>query len=162
MANTYNNLPVPANGQRIEVRDGKFIVPDRPIIPFVEGDGTGRDIWKASVRVFDAAVQKAYGGKRQVVWYEVFAGEKAMAKFGEWLPKDTTEHGFRLHFTVNHATFISFCDSRGRTLCMPEGQYLAAPAFVVDPKNRGASRPHFGRRARGQEHLPNAHGSSKI
>ncbi len=91
MPNTYNNLPVPANGQRIEVRDGKFIVPDRPIIPFVEGDGTGRDIWKASVRVFDAAVKKAYGGKRQVVWYEVFAGEKAKAKFGEWLPKDTTD-----------------------------------------------------------------------
>ena len=88
---SYNNLPVPAQGQRIELNNGNFVIPDRPIIPFVEGDGTGRDIWKASVRVFDAAVNKAYGGKRQVVWYEVFAGEKAMAKFGEWLPNDTVE-----------------------------------------------------------------------
>jgi isocitrate dehydrogenase len=88
---SYNNLPIPPQGQRIEVRDGKFIIPDRPIIPFVEGDGIGRDIWKASVRVFDAAVEKAYGGKRQVVWYEVFAGEKAMSKFKEWLPQDTVD-----------------------------------------------------------------------
>src|SRR5579885_1918837 len=89
--NSYNNLPVPANGQSIEFRGSKFVVPDRPIIPFVEGDGTGRDIWKASVRVFDAAVNKAYGGKRQVAWYEVFAGEKAMSNFGEWLPQDTVD-----------------------------------------------------------------------
>src|SRR6266404_8663556 len=88
---SYNNVPVPADGERIEFRDGKFIVPDRPIIPFVEGDGTGRDIWKASVRVFDAAVEKAYGGKRKVCWLEVFAGEKAMANFKEWLPNDTIE-----------------------------------------------------------------------
>jgi isocitrate dehydrogenase len=64
-------------------------VPDNPIIPFIEGDGTGRDIWKASVRVFDAAVQKAYAGKRRVAWYEVFAGEKAKAEFNNWLPDDT-------------------------------------------------------------------------
>ena len=64
-------------------------MPDNPIIPFIEGDGTGRDIWKASVRVFDAAVKKAYAGKRRVVWYEVFAGEKAKAKFKNWLPDDT-------------------------------------------------------------------------
>ena len=88
---SYNNLPVPADGDRIELRDGKFIIPDRPIIPFVEGDGTGRDIWKASRRIFDAAVQKAYQGKRQVVWYEIFAGEKAFQKFNEWLPNDSVE-----------------------------------------------------------------------
>jgi len=88
---SYNNLPVPAHGGRIEFHEGKFIVPDHPIIPFVEGDGTGRDIWKASQRVFDAAVQQAYGGKRQVIWYEIFAGEKAFAKFGEWLPSDTVK-----------------------------------------------------------------------
>ena len=88
---SYNNLPVPADGERVELRDGKFIVPDRPIIPFVEGDGTGRDIWKASRRIFDAAVQKAYQGKRQVVWYEIFAGEKAFQKFNEWLPNDSVE-----------------------------------------------------------------------
>jgi isocitrate dehydrogenase len=65
------------------------MVPDNPIIPFIEGDGTGRDIWRAAVRVFDAAVAKAYGHKRKIHWYEIFAGEKAYKKFGEWLPNDT-------------------------------------------------------------------------
>ena len=73
------------------IADGKYNVPDNPIIPFIEGDGTGRDIWKASLRVFDAAVEKAYKGKRRVAWYEVFAGEKAKAKFDTWLPDDTVE-----------------------------------------------------------------------
>jgi isocitrate dehydrogenase len=63
---------VPADGEAIQVRDGKFIVPDNPILPFIEGDGVGRDIWKASRLVFDSAVKKAYGGKRRVAWYEVF------------------------------------------------------------------------------------------
>jgi isocitrate dehydrogenase len=89
MAVTYNGLPVPANGGRITYSNGRYQVPDNPIIPFIEGDGTGRDIWKASVRVFDAAVQKAYQGKRRVAWYEVFAGEKAKAEFNNWLPDDT-------------------------------------------------------------------------
>jgi isocitrate dehydrogenase len=86
---SFNGVPVPANGQKIEYSDGKYKVPDRPIVPFIEGDGTGRDIWKASARVFDAAVQKAYDGKRSVAWYEVFAGEKAKARFQNWLPDDT-------------------------------------------------------------------------
>src|SRR6266404_1110351 len=86
---SFNGVPVPSNGQKIEYSSGKYSVPDRPIIPFIEGDGTGRDIWKASVRVFDAAVEKAYGGKRAVAWYEVFAGEKAKARFQNWLPDDT-------------------------------------------------------------------------
>ena len=86
---SFNGVPVPSNGQKIEYSSGKYSVPDRPIIPFIEGDGTGRDIWKASVRVFDAAVEKAYQGKRSVVWYEVFAGEKAKANFQDWLPDDT-------------------------------------------------------------------------
>ncbi|PYX34510.1 MAG: NADP-dependent isocitrate dehydrogenase [Acidobacteria bacterium] len=85
----FNGVPVPADGQPIGYSKGKYRVPDRPIIPFIEGDGTGRDIWKASVRVFDAAVEKAYGGKRAVAWYEVFAGEKAKARFDNWLPEDT-------------------------------------------------------------------------
>src|SRR5712671_4389590 len=85
----FNGVPVPANGQRIGYSNGKYTVPDRPIVPFIEGDGTGRDIWKASVRVFDAAVEKAYGGQRAVAWYEVFAGEKAKARFQNWLPDDT-------------------------------------------------------------------------
>src|ERR1700678_786258 len=89
MAVSYNGLPVPTNGARITYSNGRYQVPDNPIIPFIEGDGTGRDIWKASVRVFDAAVQKAYQGKRRVVWYEVFAGEKAKAEFNNWLPDDT-------------------------------------------------------------------------
>jgi len=89
MAVSYNGLPVPANGARIMYSNGRYQVPDNPIIPFIEGDGTGRDIWKASVRVFDAAVQKAYQGKRRVAWYEVFAGEKAKAEFDNWLPDDS-------------------------------------------------------------------------
>jgi isocitrate dehydrogenase len=90
MAEVFNGIPVPeGTGQKITCTDGRFQVPDNPIIPFIEGDGTGRDIWKASVRVFDAAVAKAYGGNRSIVWYEVFAGEKAMTKFGTWLPDDT-------------------------------------------------------------------------
>jgi isocitrate dehydrogenase len=89
MAASYNGLPVPANGARISYSNGRYQVPDNPVIPFIEGDGTGRDIWKASVRVFDGAVEKAYKGKRRVAWYEVFAGEKAMSNFKTWLPDDT-------------------------------------------------------------------------
>ena len=89
MAGSYNGVAVPANGAPILYNQGQYKVPNNPIIPFIEGDGTGRDIWKASVRVFDAAVEKAYKGKRRVAWYEVFAGEKAKAKFNNWLPDDT-------------------------------------------------------------------------
>lgn len=85
----FNGIETPSDGQAIRVEDGKMIVPDNPIIPFIEGDGIGVDIWRASVRVFDAAVAKAYNGQRRIVWYEVFAGEKAHEKFGEWLPKGT-------------------------------------------------------------------------
>jgi isocitrate dehydrogenase len=91
MADSYNGVALPKDGARITYSNGKYTIPDNPIIPFIEGDGTGRDIWKASVRVFDAAVQKAYGGKRRIVWYEAFAGEKAMAKFNSWLPDGTIE-----------------------------------------------------------------------
>ena len=89
MAASYNGIPVPSNGAGIRYSGGRYQVPDNPIIPFIEGDGTGRDIWKASVRVFDAAVEKAYKGKRRVAWYEIFAGEKAKAKFDNWLPDDS-------------------------------------------------------------------------
>ncbi len=91
MQSSYNGIPVPAEGKAIEYKDGKYTVPDRPIIPFIEGDGTGRDIWKASQRVFDAAVEKAYGGKRKVEWYEVLAGEKSYRKTQNWLPDDTVK-----------------------------------------------------------------------
>ena len=89
MAGSYNGVPVPSNGSPITYSNGRYQVPDNPVIPFIEGDGTGRDIWKASVRVFNAAVEKAYKGKRRVAWYEVFAGEKAMSNFKTWLPDDT-------------------------------------------------------------------------
>ena len=81
---------VPA-GERITLSGGTLSVPDHPIVPFIEGDGTGRDIWRASQRVFDAAVEKAYGGRRRVVWYEIFAGEKAFNTFGEWLTDDSVK-----------------------------------------------------------------------
>lgn len=80
---------LPTEGEQITIEDGKLLVPDHPIIPFIEGDGTGRDIWKASKRVLDAAVDKAYGGEKKIAWYEVFAGEKAFNTYGEWLPNDT-------------------------------------------------------------------------
>jgi isocitrate dehydrogenase len=91
MPASYNGAAVPSNGAVIGYKEGNYVVPDNPMIPFIEGDGTGRDIWKASVRVFDAAVEKAYNGKRRVVWYEVFAGEKSKAKFDTWLPDDTVK-----------------------------------------------------------------------
>ena len=81
----------PADGKPITMADHKLVVPDNPILPFIEGDGTGRDIWRASVRVLDAAVAKAYGGKRKIAWYEVYAGEKAFEKFNNWLPEETVQ-----------------------------------------------------------------------
>ena len=86
----YQNVKVPA-GEKIAIAAGKLQVPDRPIVPFIEGDGTGVDIWRASVRVMDAAVAKAYGGKRKISWMEVYAGEKAFTKFNNWLPDETVE-----------------------------------------------------------------------
>lgn len=97
---SFNGNPVPENGQVITVTGGRINVPDHPIIPFIEGDGTGRDIWKASVRVFDAAVAKAYGGKRKITWYEIFAGGKAFDQFKEWLPNDTLEAIKHFHVAI--------------------------------------------------------------
>ena len=94
MASTWTPT-TPAGGQPIRLdANGALAVPDRPILPFIEGDGTGPDIWAASVRVFDAAVAKAYGGKRQIAWMEVLAGQKAFDTTGEWLP-DSTLDAFR-------------------------------------------------------------------
>jgi isocitrate dehydrogenase len=87
----YTNVKVPEGGAKISIQNGKLNVPDNPIIPFVEGDGTGRDIWRASVRVFDAAVEKAYGGKRKIHWMEVYAGEKSFKMLASWLPEETNE-----------------------------------------------------------------------
>ena len=85
------NITPPANGEKITIKDGKLQVPDKPVIPFIEGDGTGRDIWRSSVRVLDAAVEKAYGGQRQIQWLEVYAGQKAYDNFDTWLPDATVE-----------------------------------------------------------------------
>jgi len=87
----FIHLTPPATGSAISRKDGTLVVPDDPIIPFIEGDGTGPDIWRAAVRVFDAAVAKAYGGARRIVWFQVPAGEQAHATYGEWLPNDTLE-----------------------------------------------------------------------
>ncbi|GFR38081.1 isocitrate dehydrogenase [NADP] [Insulibacter thermoxylanivorax] len=86
----FEKFTPPAEGEKITIdENGKLQVPDNPIVPFIEGDGTGPDIWRAAKRVLDAAVEKAYQGKKKIAWYEVYAGEKAYNKFGEWLPQDT-------------------------------------------------------------------------
>jgi isocitrate dehydrogenase len=88
---TSVNPIVPTGGHKISLNDGKLVVPEHPIIPFIEGDGTGRDIWRASVRVLDAAVQSAYGSGRRIEWMEVYAGEKAFNSFKSWLPDETVQ-----------------------------------------------------------------------
>ncbi len=88
---------VPTEGAAISRRGGQLVVPDNPIIPFIEGDGTGPDIWRASVRVLDAAVQKAYGGARKIAWMEVYAGEKSFSQFNTWLPDETVD-AFREYY----------------------------------------------------------------
>ncbi len=87
----FEKLVVPTEGEGIEVKNGELAIPDKPIIPVIEGDGIGRDISKAMRRVLEAAIQKCYGGKRKIVWFDVYAGEKAYEKYGQWLPKDTFE-----------------------------------------------------------------------
>jgi len=87
----YKHAKVPSKGDRIQASGGKFTIPDNPIIPFIEGDGTGADIWRASVRVFDAAVEFAYAGKRKIAWMEILAGEKAFNTTGEWMPAESLE-----------------------------------------------------------------------
>ncbi len=85
----YDKVVVPENGQKITFKNGKIQVPNNPIIPFIEGDGIGPDIWSASVNVFDSAVKKAYNGEKKISWMEIYAGEKAQETYGEWLPQDT-------------------------------------------------------------------------
>jgi isocitrate dehydrogenase len=100
MQKSYNGLSLPQGGEVIQYADGKYTIPDHPIIPFIEGDGTGRDIWRASQRVFDAAVEKAYGGKRSVKWFEIFAGEKAYSQFQTWLPDDSVNAARDLRISI--------------------------------------------------------------
>src|SRR5512142_3239667 len=84
----YQNVTPPAGG-KITIAGGRLTVPDNPVLPYIEGDGTGPDIWRAAVRVFDAAVAKAYAGRRRIAWFEVFAGQKAFDRFQTWMPDDT-------------------------------------------------------------------------
>jgi len=100
MQTTYNGLELPKDGQPIQYSNGQYQIPDNPIIPFIEGDGTGRDIWKASQRVFDAAVEKAYGGKRSIKWFEIFAGEKAFRQFNTWLPDESVAAAHDLRVSI--------------------------------------------------------------
>jgi isocitrate dehydrogenase len=100
MQTSYNGLELPKDGQPIQYANGQFTIPDNPIIPFIEGDGTGRDIWKASQRVFDAAVEKAYGGKRSIKWFEIYAGEKAYRQFNNWLPDDSVNAARDLRVSI--------------------------------------------------------------
>jgi isocitrate dehydrogenase len=94
----FDKITLPRRGNRIDSEDGRLRVPDDPIIPFIEGDGVGPDIWRASRNVFDAAVRICYGERRRIEWLEIFAGEKAKKKYGEWLPRDT--YGAVRHFLV--------------------------------------------------------------
>ena len=100
MQASYSGVALPKDGEPIQYSNGTYQVPDNPIIPYIEGDGTGRDIWRASQRVFDAAVEKAYGGKRSVKWFEIFAGEKAYARFQNWLPDDTIQAARDLRVSI--------------------------------------------------------------
>ena len=85
----FTDLKAPTSGSALRMQNNKLITPDNPIIPFIEGDGTGADIWRASQLVFDSAVSKAYNNTRKISWFEVYAGEKAFRKFNNWLPEDT-------------------------------------------------------------------------
>lgn len=87
----YSYATIPDRGEKIIQRNGSLLIPNRPIIPYIEGDGIGPDIWRAAQKVFDAAVRQAYAGEREIIWMEVFAGEKAFNRFGTWLPDDTIE-----------------------------------------------------------------------
>ena len=111
---SYRFASRPSQGEAIAFEQGALKVPDNPVIPFVEGDGTGPDIWRASVRVFDAAVEKAYGGKKKVAWYEVYAGEKAFENFGNWLPDETVE-AFRKYLVGIKGPLISSSRPTRRT-----------------------------------------------
>jgi isocitrate dehydrogenase len=100
MQKSYNGVALPQGGEAIQYVNGNYQVPDHPIIPYIEGDGTGRDIWRASQRVFDAAVQKAYRGKRSIAWFEIYAGEKAYRQFKNWLPDDSVNAARDLRVSI--------------------------------------------------------------
>ncbi len=143
----YKHIQVPDWGEKIQVKNGYYIIPDQPIIPFIEGDGIGPDIWRAARMVFDAAVEKAYGGKRKVSWMEIYAGEKAYNLYGEWLPAETIDAirayyiaikgplttpiggGFRsLNVTIRQVLNLYAC-------IRPVKYYKGVPSPVKEPQN---------------------------
>jgi len=96
----YKHIVIPEGGEKIDIQNEVLRVPDYPILPYIEGDGTGRDIWRAASRIFDAAVEKAYRGKRRIMWMEVYAGEKAYQLFGSWLPEETIDAFWEFHVGI--------------------------------------------------------------
>src|ERR1700749_794264 len=146
MQASYNGIAVPTDGQAIGYSNGKFTVPNNPIIPFIEGDGTGRDIWKASQRVFDAAVQKAFGSKRSVAWFEVLAGEKAYRQTQNWLPDDTVKATLDFRVSIKgplttpvgggiRSLNVALRQVMGLYQCLRPGKYYAGvPSPVKQPE----------------------------
>src|SRR5437016_5866500 len=126
---TLEKLTPPREGQRVEVRDGRLHVPDTPIIPFIEGDGTGPDIWRATARVLEADVKKAYAGRRRIVWFEVFAAEKAHTRFGTWLLDDTLR-AFTYYTVGNKGPLTTPNGGRFRSLNVSLRQQLDLYACV--------------------------------
>src|SRR5271157_4346266 len=143
----YQHIKVPAAGKKIEIENGKLSIPDNPIIPFIEGDGTGPDIWRAARMVFDGAVKKAYNGKREILWMEIFAGEKAESLYKSHLPDETLEAikeyivaikgplttpiggGFRsLNVTLRQLLDLYAC-------IRPVKYYLGTPSPVKNPED---------------------------
>ena len=153
----YKDITPPAGG-KISIKNGKLNVPHNPVLPFIRGDGTGPDIWAASQRVFDAAVQKAYGGKRKIAWFEVYAGETAKNKFDNWLPDDTIE-AFK-EFLVGIKGPLDHAGGRRHPLAQCRLAAVAGPLCVPAP---GAVLPgrSFARETPGEGehgHLPREHG----
>src|SRR6201997_1891298 len=136
---SYQNVQPPAGG-KITIKDGKIQCPDNPVIPFIRGDGTGPDIWAASERVFDAAVQKAYGGTRKIAWFEVFAGETAKQKFDTWLPDDTV-NAFKEYLVGIKGPLTTPVGGGIRSLNVALRQILDLYACVRPVKFYGAPSP---------------------
>ena len=158
MQTTYNGLELPKDGAAIEYSNGEYRIPDNPIIPFIEGDGTGRDIWKASQRVFDAAVEKAYGGKRAIKWFEIFAGEKAFRQFNTWLPDDSVAAARDLRVSIK-GPLTTPVGGGIRSLNVALRQIagslrLRAPGEVLP----GRAQPGEASREGGHRDLPREHG----
>src|SRR5271163_1407074 len=129
----YKDITPPAGG-KISISNGVLTVPDNPVIPFIRGDGTGRDIWAASEKVFDAAVKKAYGGTKKIAWFEVFAGEASKTKFDNWLPDDTVE-AFKEYLGGIRSLNVALRQMLDLYVCLRPVQYFqGVPSPVKNPE----------------------------